>query len=1156
MKKRFRSRLKAAGACIVIAGTLTLPTQTALAASRQEPASDSPAVSVADLADSSADQQRWLAEPESRIVLNPSHSQTDDTRTKADNALDTMFYADQNKHFADAVVRNSLTIGDAPASTAGAIDEGDQTPLLHDDFGDDVAQRWPTSADTGYGATMVAAANGATITLPDGTDWGSVERHVSLDVDAAPILMITVTETTGMWALKITPQGQDDVTVQIDTTATGTFAYDLEALGLPSGDATIKLFASHRGTATFDALSVHARPDTADDFSDLSGWRTDVQSNNGARITPAASGIGATITSTSDSGYGAVAKKVTVDLTKTPMLTIAVGPLSSDSQWALKLTDENGSRDFATLQEDTTATGVFSYDMAAITGLTGEQTFGIKLFSTKYPTPTTATFTRISFHAGTGWLQSPSSSTNTWNPQSLDWTGTYGESSSYSTQDLFVDSSTVARIVHPDDDGPGTPTLAGNFAAAADWNAASRALSIPEDGYTRAVAFPADAQVLFFDNASAASLGVDGTAAPTSTSRSWVAVLPDDHDTAIGFGYAYGADRNAAITSATGGADADAVADALDARTSEWNEYLRKVPTVQDYSLHAVSAEGTTPEEIRSMYYRSFVDLRQSVVPPQPESGISHHQVATGKAALYNGGSSRNKASASWDSLLGIQYLGYTEPELAWDSLVGMMADVEPDGGLNGEALPSRKAQTAWMLYTITGDQDRLAEVYPAVKAHMDWSSRNLAWNLDSHYPGGGVNPADERDAEFVNSLAIDLDYAAESARVLGLDADAQSFAALKATLTDQYEEWFFMPDGRAVQYFWTSHPDATYEQRMGTVNYVGTGLHLDGLSDAAVTAILERFDAEYDASAQFAGTASLAVKAPDAQFIAYGLLEHDEAVKAQVYLEAVLRDITRTNRFSEVYQAGTDGAAPISRGESPTTFGMAQVIDNLWILNGYRSDEGVPTFVQLPGATGGVSGLTYLGRSLSVDLTGTAVLLGGDAADQPGVCSSIDTTDHVVLTMTTTCGDLSLSTASVEAGHDVTVSASNFEPLTPVRVELHSDPVVLAEATTTDGGTLVVSVTIPKSTPVGDHTIVVTSNGIVAQASLTVTAADAVGDGGDGDSGDSPATGADSGTTGGALASTGLDATLPLAGIALSAALLAIGAVAARRRKSAATNG
>lgn len=1068
---------------LVTTGFVTVATPSV--ASAQTHATTS-AVSVADLADSSASQQRWISEPDSRIALNPSHSQTNDAVAKADNGLDTVFYANQEKLQASNVLRNSFTDTPAPQSVASVYDEGDTSPALSDSFTTSTVPLW---ASTNNGGTLEYSANGGVVTRASDKDWGGVGRQITMNTADTPILVVSVASTTGTWAVKI-HDGHGDIKVQEDTAATGTFAYDLTGT-ISTGEKTItvKLFTSGNGDTTFRAVSIHARPAFEDNFTDdtLKNWNTNVQSNNGATISPASSGLGATITSNSTANFGAVARTVTVDLSKNPILSIAVSSLSKGSMWAMKLTGADGSGDFAQLQKDTDATGVFSYDVAAITGKTGTQTFGIKLFSTKSPTPTSATFTRLSFHSNVKWTQTPNTYTNTWNPQSLDWSGSYANGEHYSTQDVFVDDDTVSRLIDSSALTTGNPTLTGDFTGNARWDASRRVLTIITDGkYTRAVAFPTGTTVSFFDNVGAAATGGAGSASPTSSSQTWLAVLPRNAATAIGLGYAYGvtdAAQSNAAASAIKGTQVATVTAALAARVQEWNTFLARVPSIRDYNLHVVDSQKVTSRDIRAMYYRAFVDLRQTVMPPQPESGIAHYQVATGKAATYNGGSSRNKASASWDSLLGIQYLAYTDPDLAWDSFIGMMADVESDGNLNGESLPSRKAQTAWILYSVTGDKEKLAHVYPAIKAHMDWSSKHLAWNISSHYPGSGVSASDERDVEFVDSLVIDLDYAADIARTLGNDADATGYLHLQNDLSQDFSKWFFK-DGKAVQYYWTSVPDATYEQRAGTAQYVATGLHMPGLSSTEISAIMARFDEEYDSTAQFAGLASDAIKAPDAQFVAYGLLEQGQSKKAQVFLESVLRDVTSTHAFSEVYQAGTPA---ISRGESPTTFGMAQVIDNLWILNGYRSDEGTPTFVRLSEQAGGVSGLSYLGKSLNVNTSSSDITISGNATQSAGTCTQYGQKKGVSSPIAFNCGSIALSASSVQAGGSLHVTGSRYTPDSTARLLL--DGKSISTTKVDDNGKVSFIITIPAHTTAGKHVLTIENEAITATADLKVIA-------------------------------------------------------------------
>ncbi|HLT60631.1 MAG TPA: hypothetical protein VK020_05530, partial [Microlunatus sp.] len=75
------------------------------------------------------------------------------------------------------------------------------------------------------------------------------------------------------------------------------------------------------------------------------------------------------------------------------------------------------------------------------------------------------------------------------------------------------------------------------------------------------------------------------------------------------------------------------------------------------------------------------------------------------------------------------------------------------------------------------------------------------------------------------------------------------------------------------------------------------------------------------------------------------------------------------------------DGSGPYPRGQRPSLFGVAAVVDAVWLNNGFRLDQGTPTFVGFSGAAGGVSGLRYQG--LTLDLVtkprGDRVQLDGD---------------------------------------------------------------------------------------------------------------------------------------------------------------------------------
>lgn len=129
--------------------------------------------------------------------------------------------------------------------------------------------------------------------------------------------------------------------------------------------------------------------------------------------------------------------------------------------------------------------------------------------------------------------------------------------------------------------------------------------------------------------------------------------------------------------------------------------------------------------------------------------------------------------------------------------------------------------------------------------------------------------------------------------------------------------------------------------------------------------------------------------------------------------------------------------------------------------------------------------------------------------------------------------GAIELSATSVAAGGTVEVTGSGFEEGLELVLELRSTPVEVGTATVAADGTFSVTVTIPKDTTVGAHTLAaIQPDGAEATASLTVTAAGG-GGGGDGD---------------GQLGVTGADPTpyVMLAGLLL---LLGGALVVARRR-------
>lgn len=933
------------------------------------------------LADSSATQQRWLSIPDSRIVLNPGNHPD----SGAHFPLGSGYYVQGKAKGLDRMLEIFQASGMTPPSV-------EQKPVVFDEPFDNLsANDWKTSGVTAY------ATDGLAKVTTTG-DWGSISsKEITLNLTDSPYLAVTVPKSTGKWALKIDKGYQRDV--QQDTTQTGSFLFDLRTLPQTkelTGNQTFKVMLFVSGgngkSAEFDSLQFQGVPATnakdpyegkqigfEDVFDSVTStlWKT-AESAGNQTVLNYEDGLGK-ITIRSNDGYGAIEREVTVNLSETPSLSVKIP--ETTGKWAIKL-NTGGPYEPYTLQSDTSDTGVFTYDLAGITGWSGVKKFKIKIFQVGGQGSWTK-IDHLAIHSDDRWLNTATTSQTTWRPEAIDYNGTYS-AGTVTGSDLFFDTESVARTILSDM-STGAAAVAGEYSGPAAFAADGNVLTVVDKDrdYTFAIALPQDAVPFFFTSANDVRLGRNAMKTPSSGSGYWVATLPGKGDYAVGVGYAVGGDESAvdtAVQRARAAATLEGAAISRAHYATYWDEFLAKVPVVEDFDILHVNKVGVTSADVKQMYYMAWIGLSQNILPSTPERGGSHRQIATGKPSMYTSGPQGAEASASWDSLFGMQFLAYVEPDIAWETFEGMMAGVEADGKLGGESLPARKAQTAWILYQITGDKERLAGIYDNLVKHLRWAANNLRWNFGD----GGPH---ERDGEFVISLIIDYEYARQISDSLGKTVDTEEWVNAALKLTEDYKNWFFPKKGTTLYKHWLdgSRPDLT-----GQTSSVATGLHVPDLPEYYVDELVDRFHLEYNPEMQLAGFKGL--KAPNAQYMTYGLLDHGLSEEASRFIHSVTRDIVRTKTFAEVYEKSSDdiNAIPIATSIYPSLFGIVNLIDNVWMANGYRMDLGAPAFIRLPGATGGVAGLTWMGKSFDADIDGATIQLSGEALELPGAFSPI----------------------------------------------------------------------------------------------------------------------------------------------------------------------
>ena len=144
---------------------------------------------------------------------------------------------------------------------------------------------------------------------------------------------------------------------------------------------------------------------------------------------------------------------------------------------------------------------------------------------------------------------------------------------------------------------------------------------------------------------------------------------------------------------------------------------------------------------MRHFWFAAWIDLEMNVLPATPETGNAFAQLGTGKpvdvderhagheecrelglAARHAAARARGSRENAWESFQGMMALVEDGPEAT--------APTETEygelGELGGESLPSRKAQTAWILYSATGDEEKLESIYEPLALHLNWERYNM----------------------------------------------------------------------------------------------------------------------------------------------------------------------------------------------------------------------------------------------------------------------------------------------------------------------------------------------------------------------------------------------------------------------------------------------
>lgn len=651
-----------------------------------------------------------------------------------------------------------------------------------------------------------------------------------------------------------------------------------------------------------------------------------------------------------EGNFGGVSNEFTVDLDATPYLVLQI--VAGGGQWALKVNDGTKPVDIP-LEMGAWGPGTYTYDVRAATGWQGKKTFKVLLFSVGEPGWST-TFGGLRFVGAPPNAPKLERTAYAWDPHALECSAEFSRPDAKIESTLFLpDESTVAQIVRVGKEAPTSLILTGQFSqSTVEWDAARNAVVIKADSYSARISIGCLARWLGTCDSWPGLLA--GKPQPKVKTGVWAVAIGEVKAGDEIVVEARFAPMGQKLPDAAPDLSIARVRKALKKREADWDKRLATVPQPLDFELRKVDAKGVKTDAIRRMYYKAWAFLLSDTLPPMPENEYPYPQVACGKPSLWAEGHPKSRPSAQWESMIGIQFLSWADPEAAWGSFEGMMTLVDKDGIMGGEGLPSRHAQTAWILYTATRDAKRLKSVYPALKRMLLWKISDPRWVYK------GLVPESQKDFEFVTHALIDAEFATRIASALNMPDEESLWRDKIKALAADADKWFWDEKGTG--------PYEIYDSSNGgraalhsSWNLQAIALPKGLLTDAHAKSNLDLFRSMIKPNAPFAGTN--VCKHPTYEFTMLGAWRHGLIEDAAVTAEAIMREITMAGEFSECYSFTFP---PKPEGVIPSIFGVANIIDGTLWHNGVIVGDGLPIIAHVPGAKG-VENLRLRGGVINV---------------------------------------------------------------------------------------------------------------------------------------------------------------------------------------------
>ncbi len=543
-------------------------------------------------------------------------------------------------------------------------------------------------------------------------------------------------------------------------------------------------------------------------------------------------------------------------------------------------------------------------------------------------------------------ISAPATSlSTTWFPYRFTFDADYPNNIQLHGQDFFVDEeSSLIRDLAFTSSGDATVELGGVYESTeqANWIPADGMLVVSSPDYVYAMKF---ARIV---NGHAMPLQADAAIQPNGYALR-VKLEPGASEIAIGFGFATRSEgETTAIVRARRCFD-QTISNSLAHSRARIESDLRRVPAPQKWGIEAGGGSGgITAAQHRRAYYAAWAFVIQDVVHKLPESSFAYDQLMTGKPSLWNEGDPRAPGTAQWDSVLGYQWLCYVDCKAAWSAFSGLMSLVEPNGAISGESLPSRKAQTAWILYSRTHDRAQLRRIYPALRKNLLWEEENSRWIYGDYNITDEIAHKNEKDFEFTSSWIYDAGFANLICNELGNSSDAQMWRGKQAKMAGKSKTWFFWDPSEIHQNFPFANDKGNSEADQGKlIKEITQAIAvIQQFSPDIRERLINYFNQGFRPNQNGLGFEG-DFRYPNMDLTAYGLIDIKRTDQAVSLITGVLREGIRAGTFAE---ADNPDTTPIAQGVEESLFSPLNIIEFTWLLNGCRYDNGNPVYVDLTG--------------------------------------------------------------------------------------------------------------------------------------------------------------------------------------------------------------